>query len=115
MKKGKFDSNGILYAIRVIHREYRLPLPKDCKNISFCSLCLGCNVPNQQRYAKGAWCCGSICDFHTPPLKICKDFKVDREQVKIIAKKIAPIEGKTKVYSVNQLLPKKKNKSNKVN
>lgn len=89
MKK-KFDKNGLLFTIREIGKGYKIPLPKFIETHGFCSFCLGANVPDQNEYPDGHWCCAAWCDELLPALKICKIFAADKEKVKEFAKSIRP-------------------------
>lgn len=91
MKK-KFDKDGLLFVIREIGKGYKLPFPQ---HLGFCSFCLGANTPNQRVHPKGSWCCGSWCDDLLPPLKICNNFRVDKDEVKRIVKLIRPDGNET--------------------
>lgn len=99
-RKEGFDVKGLLFAILELNRQYDLGKLEAIKGISFCSLCLGANIPGQRNYADGAWCCGSYCEGLTPILSICENFQADIEEVRKIAEQIRPVrESKAKSYS----------------
>lgn len=95
MKK-RFDKNGLLFVIREIGKGYKIPLPKFIETDGLCSFCLGANVPNQNEYPDGYWCCGAWCDELLPVFKICKLFKVDKKKVREFTKSIRPDGNETR-------------------
>lgn len=100
MKKETFDSDGLLLAIKEIGKAYSIEKVKD---IYFCQICLGSNIPNQQTYPKNGWCCGAWCDSLIPPFKICNIFQADKKKIKRLAENIRPDGKGMSGYSVENL------------
>lgn len=99
-KKKGFDVKGLLFTILELNRQFDLGKLEEIKDISFCNLCLGANIPGQKEYARGAWCCGSYCNDFIPILKICENFQANTEEVRKIAEQIRPTrESKATSYS----------------
>ena len=86
----EFDIEGLLFAIEAIEEVHVESLPEDMQKFGFCMVCLGFNVPDQDSYPKCSFCCGSIYDGWLPAWGICKRFKVDRERVAALAKRVRP-------------------------
>lgn len=90
--KKEFDLRGLLYAINEIGLRYKLPLPS---GICACIICLGANIPGQEVYPEGGWCCGSWVDHSLPPLGICERFGLYMDALKDLVKKLQPDETTT--------------------
>ncbi len=89
-----FDAKGLLQAIRESSKQYKVPLPD---GITFCSICLGANMPEQKEYPEDSWRCGAWVDRLLPPLGICEKFRLDPEGLDALLKRIEPDGTKTMV------------------
>lgn len=89
-----FDTPGLLLAIEKVGETYSLPLPE---GISFCSICLGANMPGQKEYPENGWQCGSWLAHFLPPLGICKNFKADKQAINALVKQIKPADTKDQI------------------